>query len=130
MSLQEYESFLTYDDYSTTNYYQISMTGCKCLHDIADSVVTYNIPNKLITNIDQSPSQYVPTENVTMAEKNSEQFAWKGANDEYGITFTLVDSISGEVLPMQVIYKRKTNRSLSTVEFPAGLFLTYNSSVK
>lgn len=41
------------------------------LHDIVDSVVTYNIPNELISNADQTPSMYVLTENVTMAEKKS-----------------------------------------------------------
>ena len=40
------------------------------LYHIVDSVVTYNIPNELIINADETPSKYVFTENVTMAEKN------------------------------------------------------------
>ena len=34
--------------------------------------------------------------------------------------------MSGEILPMQLIYKGKTNRSLPSVNFPAGFALTYN----
>ena len=34
--------------------------------------------------------------------------------------------MSGEVVHMQLIYKRKTNGSLLAVEFPAGYVLTYN----
>ena len=39
--------------------------------DTIDSVVTYNIPNELIIKVDQTSSNYVPIENVTMVEKNS-----------------------------------------------------------
>ena len=52
------------------------------LHDIVDSVVTYNIPNELIINVDQTSSKYVITENVTMAEKRSGHVARKGADDK------------------------------------------------
>ena len=73
------------------------------LHDIVDSVVTYNIPNEIIINVDQTLSKYVPPENVTMAEKNSKHVAQKVANDNRGTTVTLVESMKGEVLPMQLI---------------------------
>ena len=79
-----------------------------------------------IINADQTPSKYVPTANATMAEKNSKHVARKGANDKRGITVTLGESLSGEILPMQLIYKGKTNRSLPSVKFPAGFALTYN----
>ena len=77
--------------------------------------MTHNFPNNLIINVDQTPLHHAHTENVTMAEKHS-----KGASDKYGITVTLAGSMCDEVLPMQLIYKEKTNRSLPLVEFPAG----------
>ena len=85
--------------------------------------MTYNITNELITNVDQTPSKYVPTENVTIGEKNSKYVARKRANDKRGITVRLVESMSREVLFMQFIYKGKANRSLPAVEFPAGFLL-------
>ena len=100
-------------------------TRTQYLHDIVP-VVSHSIPDELIINADQMPSKYVPTANVTMAEKNSKHVARKGANDKRGITVTLRESLSGEILPMQLIYKGKTNRSLPSVKFPAGFALTYN----
>jgi len=101
-------------------------THTQYLHDIVHAVVSHNIPDELFINVDQTPSKYVPTANVTMAEKNSKHIARKGANDKRGITATLAESFSGDILPMQLIYKGKTNRSLPSVEFPAGFLLTYN----
>ena len=101
-------------------------TWTQYLHDIVHAVVSHSIPDELIINADQMSSKYVPTANVTMAEKNSKRVARKGANDKRGITVMLRESLSGEILPMQLIYKGKTNRSLPSVKFPAGFALTYN----
>lgn len=56
------------------------------LHNISVSVVTYNIYNELIIKIGQLPPKFVPTENVTTAEKNSKHFALKRTNDKKVIT--------------------------------------------
>ena len=61
-----------------------------------------------------------------MAEKNSKHITKKGANDKRGITVTLAESMSGEILPMQLIYTGKTNRSLPAIKFPAGFALSFN----
>ena len=39
------------------------------LHDIFTLVQTYNILDELIINVDQTPSKYMRTSSVTMAEK-------------------------------------------------------------
>jgi len=41
------------------------------LHDIASAIVKDEIPDEPILNVDQTPSKFVPTDNVTMAEKSS-----------------------------------------------------------
>lgn len=61
-----------------------------------------------------------------MPEKNSKHFARKGANEKRGITVTPEESMIGELLPMQLVYKGKANRSLPAVRFPVGFVLTYN----
>ena len=53
-------------------------TRDRFLNEIAEAVATYNIPDQLIINVDQTPSKFVPTENVMMAEKNSQQWQRKG----------------------------------------------------
>ena len=50
-------------------------TRTQFLHDIAHAVANYDIPNELIINVDQTPSKYVPTESVTMTEKNSKHIS-------------------------------------------------------
>ena len=83
-------------------------------------VQIYNIPDELIINIDQTPSKYVPISNVTMAEKNSEHVPKQGADDKRVITLTLAETLSGDMLPFQMIYTHKTSRSLPTAKFPEG----------
>ena len=75
----------------------------QCLHDIVNSVVRYNIPKKLIIDGDQTHSPHVSTENITMAEKNKKQVAWKEANGRYGRTVRLAELMSSEALSMQLI---------------------------
>lgn len=52
------------------------------LYDIVDLLVTSNILSELIIDFDQTPSKHVPTENVTIAEKNSKNVARKGDSDK------------------------------------------------
>ncbi|CAB4016591.1 Hypothetical predicted protein, partial [Paramuricea clavata] len=66
----------------------------KCLHDIVSSTIKHKISDKLVINVDQTPSKYVPTENVAMAEKNSKHIPRKGSNDKRAITATLAKTLS------------------------------------
>ena len=95
-------------------------------NDIASAVLKYNIPDELILNIDQTPSKFVPTENVTMAETGSKHVSRKGGNDKRGITVTLSETITGKILPFQLIYTGKTARSLPYVKIPYRFCLSYN----
>ena len=90
------------------------------------AIVEDEIPDELILNVDQTPSKFVPTDNVTMAEKSSKHVSRKGGNDKRGITVTLTETLSGQILPFQLIYTGKTSRSLPHVKFPAGFCLSYN----
>ena len=65
-------------------------------------------------------------ENVTMAETGSKCVSRKGGNDKRGITVTLSETITGKILPFQLIYTGKTAHSLPSVEFPDGFCLSYN----
>ena len=99
----------------------------KFLHDIVSAVIEHKVPDELIINVDQTPSKYVPIENVTMAEKNCKHIPRKGGNDKRAITVTLAETLSGTILPFQLIYQGKTCRSLPAVKFPAGFSLSYNT---
>ena len=77
-------------------------------NDIASAVLKYNIPDELILNIDQILSKFVPIENVTMAETGSKHVSRKGGNDKRGITVTLLETITGKILPFHLICTVKT----------------------
>ena len=82
------------------------------LHVIASAVSTYNIPDELILNADQTPSNYVPTTNVTMAEQGTVHIPVRGGVDKRAITLTVIQSLSGKMLPFRIIYTGKTERCL------------------
>ena len=73
-------------------------------------MLKYNIPAKLVLNIDQTPSKFVPTENVTLVETGSKHVSRKDGNYKRGITVTLSETITGKILPFQLIYTGKTAR--------------------
>ena len=101
-------------------------TRYRFLNEVAEAVSTNSIPDRLTINVDQTPSKFVPTENVTMAETNSKHVAKKGGSDKRGMTLTLAETLDGSVLPLQLIYQGKTVRSLPATNFPEGFCLSYN----
>ena len=99
------------------------------LHDIAEAVLQYEIPNELILNVDQTPSHYVNVDKITMAEKGSKHVSKKGCDDKRAITATLTQTLSGLILPFQLIYTGKTKRSLPDAKLlPKGFLLSCNPS--
>ena len=85
----------------------------QCLHDIASAVRTYKIPDELILNPDQALSKYVPTTSVTIAEKRTARIpVRKGGGDKRSITVTVIQGLSGKMLPSQIIYTGKTKINL------------------
>ena len=70
------------------------------------------IPDELILNRDQTPSKFVAASKVIMAEQGSKHVAIAGGSDKRCITLIVTESVSGKLLPLQVIYKGKTGRCL------------------
>ena len=62
------------------------------LNDFAEAVKKHIILDDLIMNVDQTPSKFVPTNNVTMAEKGEKHASRKGASDKRGVTVTLSET--------------------------------------
>jgi len=96
------------------------------LFEIIDLTLKHNIPDELIINADQTPSRFVATDNVTMATKGEKHILRAGATDKQAITVTLCETLDGQILPFQLIYTGKTQRSLPSVKFPRGFCLSYN----
>ena len=100
----------------------------KFLHQIVNQVEKYQIPPSLILNFDQTPSKYVQDLSLTMAKHGETNILIAGANDKRSITVTFSITFNNKFLPMQLIYKGKTNQSLPKVDFPGGVSLSANKT--
>ena len=91
-------------------------------------MITENkIPLELVLNADQTPCSYVSVGRMTMAARDASSVPIKGLTDTTNITLTFVVTLSGEFLPMQVIYQGKTTASQPRgFKFPRG-FAIYQS---
>ena len=96
------------------------------LHKISQTEVLHSILDELIINTDQTPSEFVATNNITMAVKEQEHISIAGSNDKRSIILTICESLDGKILQFQLIYKEKIQRSLPTVGLPHGFCLSYN----
>ena len=98
----------------------------KFLHQIVEKVEEYKIPPSLIINFDQTPSKYVQVSNMTMAKRNEKNVPISGVTDKRCITATFAITFDNTFLPMQLIYKGKTQQSLPKIKFPKGFLLSAN----
>ena len=72
------------------------------------AIFYYDIPKELIVNLDQTPLSYVSPFKYTFSVKGVKTVPIKGIDDKRQITATFAVSMSGEFLPIQVIYEGKT----------------------
>ena len=98
------------------------------LQDIIDIVAMEEIPPQLIFNWDQTGLHLVPTSNWTMANKGSKRVEMKGIEDKRQITAVFCGTLCGEFLPLQLIYKGKTERCHPSYSFPADWCITHSSN--
>ena len=86
----------------------------------------YSIPGDLIINFDQTTLPYVGTGNSTLNEKGAKSVPLQGKGKKKQITGTFAVSVTGDFLPMQLIYEGKTPRCLpKDVEFPKEFDVTF-----
>ena len=80
----------------------------------------------LILKLDQTPLKYIPVGRQSLAKKGSKSVSIVGSTDKRSITGTIIITLSGKFLPMQLIYGGKTNQSLSRFKFPESFSLSAN----
>ena len=77
------------------------------LHKISQKELLHSILDELIINAHQTPSEFVVTDNITMAAKEQEHISRAGSNDKRSIILTICESLDGKILQFQLIYKGK-----------------------
>ena len=96
------------------------------LLDIRGVVDMEEIPQDLILNWDQIAVHYVPVSNWTMAMEGLKKVAIAGIDDKRQITLVLAATMSGKLLPCQLVYQGKTKACLPSVTFPSDWDVTFS----
>ena len=95
---------------------------------ISTAILEHNIPAPLVVNLNQTPLYYVSPGKYTFSFKDAKYVPVKGVDDKRQITATFAGSLIGKFLPIQLIYKWKTKRSLPKFKFPITLSLSYTEN--
>ena len=94
------------------------------LLDIKAVVEMAEIPYDLIINWDQTGIKYIPVSEWTMEKEGSKRVEIAGINDKRQITAVFAGSLTGDFLPVQLVYKGTTTKCLPSVSFPPKWHIT------
>ena len=95
-------------------------------YDIKEKVMKHKIPDDFIITLDQTPSKLLNVGKNTMAKTNSKRVALRDSDEKRAITITIAATLTGEILPFQMIYDGKTARSRpDPALLPDGFLLCY-----
>ena len=87
------------------------------LYGIVQKINEHKILSSMIINLDRTPSKFVPGCNKTLAKKGCKLVPIAGSTDKQMITATFSITLTGEFLPIQLIYGGKTKK-----KYPGCLF--------
>jgi len=96
---------------------------------ISTAVHENDIPESLIVNLDQTPLSYVSPGKYTFDLKGSKTVPVKGIDDKRQITATFAISLSGEFLPLQVIYEGKQKDVCPSISSQRNLTLHFRKII-
>ena len=68
------------------------------------------VPPQLVINWDQMGINYIPISSWTMEEEGSNRVEVAGKDDKWQLTALFACSMSGDFLPIQLVYQGKTAR--------------------
>ena len=92
------------------------------------TVAMEDISSQLIINWDQTAISIVPGSSWTMAPSGSRRIEIMGMGDKRQITAVFAESLSGDFLPLQLIYTGKTPACHPKVTFPTDWDITHTSN--
>ena len=95
-------------------------------YEIVSIVERFKTPKTLVINLDQTQSLMVPGRNHKMAFKGSKNFTIADATDKRSITATFAIILSGNFLPMQLMYGGETVQSFPRFQFLNSFSLSFN----
>ena len=98
------------------------------LMDIKAIATMEEVPDEMILNWDQTAIKYIPVSNWTMATEGSKRIELIGQDDNRQITATFAGTLTGNFLPIQLVYEGKTARCHPLIDFPKGWHITHTTN--
>ena len=99
---------------------EFQMLKKQYLQQVVSMIKVHNIPESLVINLDQTGLNLVPSGDWTMSKKGAKRVGLAGLGDKRQITATFAATLSGQFLPMQLLYTGKTDRCHPKQAFPNG----------
>ena len=84
------------------------------------------VPPDLIFNWDQTAISLVPSLQWTLDKKGDKRVAIAGHCDKRQITAVMCAALTGEVLPVQLVYEGKTRRCHPLSDFPGNWVISHS----
>ena len=84
------------------------------------------VPLDLIFNWDQTAISLVPSSQWTLDKKGAKRVAIAGHSDKRQITAVMCAALTGEVLPVQLVYEGKTKRCHPPYDFPGNWVISHS----
>ena len=94
--------------------------------EVVTTITFEEIPAQLVLNWDQTGVKLVPSSGWTMEKQGAKRVELSGANNKQQITAVFCGSMTGEFLPLQVIYQGKTPRCHPRFRFPLDWDITHS----
>ena len=98
------------------------------LSSVATIVHMESIPAALILNCDQTGIRLVPSSNWTLEKKGVKRVALSGCDDKRQITAVVCGSMTGDFLPLQVVYQGTTHRCHPKSNLPPDWSVTHSKN--
>ena len=83
------------------------------------------IPAELVINFNQTGLNFVPVSEWTIEDEGAKGVDVAGKDDKWQLTAVLGGSLTGDLLPPQLIYQGKTPCCLPHFEFPEKWHVSY-----
>ena len=88
------------------------------LERIVTALKTHSIPKALIINLDETGLKLVPVSSWTLEQQGAAKVKVAGVDDKREITGVVAASMSGDLLPLQLLYTGVTDRCHPRFKFP------------
>ena len=98
------------------------------LQRVTENALENKVPPELVINWDQTGTKFVPTSQWTRAEQGAKQVDVTGLDDKREMTTLLACTLSGALLPPQLIYAWKTTKCHPVVDFQASWDIWHSDS--